>query len=389
MVFPKLYKKTSTGAIQYWSTEVTTQIGQMNDEEYAPEWGLIVTRFGQVDGKEQITNETIIEGKNIGKSNETTPYQQAEKEAEARWTKQLKKGYVESIQAAEAGELDKLIEGGISPMLAHTFSKQGHKIKYPCFVQPKLDGIRCIAIIKDGGCTLWSRTRKPITSCPHIVAELESIFAAIDITLDGELYNPDFKDNFEHIVHLVRQEEPDENCTDIQYHIYDIVTEGNFSARHGSFIGMVDAAGFLDSESSLRFVQTELVRTEDEVMMFFDKYKSMGYEGAMLRNMDGRYTNKRSYDLQKVKEFQDAEFEIVDIQEGRAKLSGHVGAFVCRTSDGTEFLAKLSGDTKRLRDYFNDHSLWRGKRLTVQFQGLTGKNNVPRFPVGISIRDYE
>ena len=107
----------------------------------------------------------------------------------------------------------------------------------------------------------------------------------------------------------------------------------------------------------------------------------------MLRNIDSLYVNKRSYDLQKVKEFQDEEFEIIGIDEGRGKLTGHVGSFVCRTANGKEFLAKMAGDTDKLKEYFENHALWQGKQLTVKFQGLTGKEQVPRFPVGLRIRD--
>jgi DNA ligase-1 len=124
-------------------------------------------------------------------------------------------------------------------------------------------------------------------------------------------------------------------------------------------------------------------------MDYFNLFRAEQYEGAMLRNKDSKYVNKRSYDLLKLKEFDDDEFEIIGIEEGRGKLAGHVGAFVCKTSDGKTFLAKMSGDTEKLADYFKDHSLWSGKRLTVQYQGLTGKERVPRFPVGKSIRDYE
>lgn len=379
MKFPRLFKKTSTGAIQFWDISVIDQRGSNTAAN-------ICTEYGQVDGKIQTTSDLISEGKNVGKKNETSPRQQAEAEAQAKWEKKKKSGYVEVLQDAKDDKLDALIEGGIVPMLAHKYSEQGHKISYPCYVQPKLDGIRCIAIIKDGECTLWSRTRKPITSCPHIIQELEAIFQNDNVIVDGELYNHDFKTNFEHIVHLVRQEVPDEKHTDVQYHIYDTASEFSFSVR---FETLSEWLSFLDKDSSLRLVETKICKKESDVMDHFEYYKAQGYEGAMLRNSNSKYVNKRSYDLLKVKEFDDAEFEIVGIDEGRGKLAGHVGAFRCRTSEGKEFLAKMSGETTRLRDYFLNHGLWSGKRLTVQYQGLTGKENVPRFPVGISIRDYE
>jgi ATP-dependent DNA ligase len=270
-------------------------------------------------------------------------------------------------------------------MLAFTFEKQGHKIKYPCYVQPKLDGIRCIAILENGKCTLWSRTRKPITSCPHIIEEIEKNFKE-DIVLDGELYSDEFKADFEHIVHLVRQEEPDPEHTDVQYHIYDTVNENTFDDR---ILKLTKKFASMKSPNFkyLRLVETNMVESEDQVPIFYEEYRECCFEGAILRNSAGLYVNKRSADLIKVKEMQDDEFEIVGIEEGRGKLSGHVGAFVCKIGD-QEFKAKMSGATEKLKEYFEDHTLWKGKKLTVQFQDLTSYG-VPRFPVGKSIRDYE
>lgn len=374
---PTLYKKTSTGAIQFWQIGVDPCAGTGHDTPSE-----IATSYGQVGtDKVQTTYDVIYEGKNIGKANGTTAHEQAISEAKSKWEKQKKKGYVESIGAAEADELDDLIEGGIVPMLAQSFSKHGHKIKFPCYVQPKLDGIRCIAILRDGKCTLWSRTRKRINSVPHIEQELERMFK-INVVLDGELYNHKYKSEFEKIVSLVRQEESGEGHEIVQYHVYDVVSEKNFDHRQESIRFWFQTG---DSDSVIP-VETKYIQ-EKEVMDYFEKYKKEGFEGAMLRNSDSPYVNKRSYDLQKVKEFDDAEFPIIGIEEGRGKLAGRVGAFVCRTTSGKEFLAKMSGETSNLKKYFEDHSLWKGKLLTVQYQGLTGKEGVPRFPVGLRFRE--
>ena len=370
MNFPTLYKKTNTGAIQQWTISTKGNV--------------ITSVYGQVGGKHQTVSDLVKEGKNVGKVNETSMEQQANTEAQAKWEKQKKKGYVESIADAEAGVLDALIEGGVLPMLAYTFEKQGKKIKYPCYVQPKLDGLRMIAILEDGVCTLWSRTRKPITSLPHIIAEIEDKFVE-DVILDGEAYNHAFKTNFEHIVHLVRQEEPDQRCSDVEYHIYDVVSNGSFSDRTQTLERLFNEAGTL---SYLKRVETKIVNSELEVPDFFTEYKDLGYEGAMLRNVGGLYANKRSADLIKVKEMQDDEFKIVGIDEGRGKLAGCVGSFICKTKSGDTFNAKMSGSLDRLKEYFNKPSLWEGKILTVQFQDLTSYG-IPRFPVGLRIREAE
>lgn len=381
MRFQRLFKKTSTGAIQYWQIEST---GNIDGSE-----GWILTEYGQYGTPSpQVTKDVISEGKNIGKKNETTAWEQAQAEAKAKWEKQKKKGYVESVEAAQAGELDDLIEGGIVPMLAHKFSEQGHKIKYPAFVQPKFDGIRCIAIYKDGKCTLWSRTRKPITGVPHIARAIEKAFfdSNFEVILDGELYNHEFKAQFEKIVSFVRQEKPMEGHEIVQFHVYDLPSDEPFSKRAAK-LRYMKGSWFPNNE--VVKVETVQVQDEPEAVHWFGEWRSQGYEGAMIRNADGLYVNKRSYDLQKIKEFDDAEFEITGIDEGRGKLAGHVGAFVCLTKDGKEFLAKMSGETTKLKEYFENHKLWKGKQLTVKYQGLTGANGVPRFPVGVAIRDYE
>lgn len=380
MKLPTLYKKTNTGAIQQWDISVA--------HERRPDGNsFIITEYGQVGGAIQKTSDTISSGKNIGRKNATSTTEQAELEAKAKWEKQKKKGYVESIEAAQAGEVDDLIEGGIVPMLAQSYADHSHKIKYPAYVQPKLDGIRCIAILKDGKCTLWTRTRKPITGVPHIIEAIEKGFPeGNNITLDGELYNHSFKANFEKIVSFVRQENPAPGHEVVQYHVYDIVNEDPFSKRAVKMRYM-SSSWFPNGE--VQKVETIQVEDEAQAMTWFEQWRKEGYEGAMIRNADGKYANKRSYDLQKMKEFDDAEFEIVGIEEGRGKLTGHAGAFLCRMSDGKEFLAKMSGELEQLKKYFDDHSLWTGKKLTVKYQGLTGANGVPRFPIGVAIRDYE
>lgn len=381
MRLPTLYKKTSTGAIQQWEIYVA--------EHPLHAIAIITTDFGQVGSNNpQRTSDTITKGKNEGKKNATTFLEQAHAEATAKWEKQQKKGYVTSIEMAEADGLSSLIEGGIVPMLAHKFADQAHKIKYPAYVQPKLDGIRCIAILADGEVTLWSRTRKRITGVPHIARKLEQMLVGHDdMILDGELYNHDYKSNFEKIVSFVRQETPADGHEVVQYHVYDMVTTVGFQDRY-AFLGDFFSSK-KEYQDPVRLVETIRVSAEDEIMDYFDAFRKQGYEGAMVRNAESKYVNKRSYDLQKVKEFDDAEFEIFGVEEGRGKLQGHAGAFQCRTADGKLFLAKMSGELSNLKRYFDDHTLWAGKKLTVKYQGLTGANGVPRFPIGVSIRDYE
>ena len=363
--FPKLFKRTSTGAIQGW------EIWVVGSE--------IHTSHGQVGGKQQKALDVIRQGKNIGRSNETTPEEQALSEALSKWEKQVKKGYVEDINRAVAGDKD--IDGGYDCMLAQKFRDHSHKIKYPAYAQPKLNGHRCLAIVEDGVCTLWSRTRKPIKSMPHIVKELENVYPTGTHRLDGELYNHSYKDRFEAITSLIRQEEPAPGHTDVEYHVYDKAVDGGFGERIEQLYDEIHCYEKVNGIlNHIRRVDTVMVHTPDELMDAFNAHRQLGYEGEMVRNASGPYVGKRSYDLQKIKEFIDEEFPIVGIEEGRGKLTGHA-IFICQTNEGKQFRVKMKGDTARLKEFFDDHSTWKGKQLTVRYQNMSA-DRIPIFPVG-------
>ena len=368
--YATLYKKTSTGAIQEWQVRVDEINGIAT----------IINYYGQVGGKIQESQEQVLEGKNTGKTNATTAREQAELQAQSRWVKQLKKGYVQNIEDAQAGKIDDVIEGGIAPMLAHKFNEQGHKIKYPALAQPKLDGHRCIYVENDGQANLWSRTRKPINSAPHIV---DAVFnnAPCKI-LDGELYNHDYHNNFEELSSLIRQEEPKPGYENIQYHVYDFPDNSMTNFERYEYLESLKPH-FV--HTPIHIVETIVVNDEDELMAAFEHFLAEGYEGCMVRNMDGLYVNKRSYDLLKIKEFDDSEFKIVGIKVGTKGSMAGKAVFTCQNGDVT-FDVKLKGNMDELTKYANDPSLVIGKILTVKYQGFT-KYGQPRFPVGMRFRE--
>lgn len=371
--YPVLYKKTATEAMQYWKIRV---VGTT-----------IVTVYGQVNGQLQQTKDDIREGKNKGRANATTAAEQACAEALARWTKKKKSGYVEDIKDAKAGKVDsEVISGGIVPMLAKVYEDHLEKLRFPVAVQPKLDGIRCIATYDGHKVSLWTRTRKPILSVPHIVFVLEEnadvIFRDTKV-VDGELYNHDLKNEFEKIVSAVRKDKPSIESARIQYHIYDCVSLASFDTRIMYLGDVVDYGGDL-----VKLVDTVYAEDESEIKFHYDMFKKRGYEGAMVRQVGVGYENKRSAQLLKMKDFDDAEFRIVGVEEGRGRLTGHAGAFVCETKEGGQFRAKMSGSTERLEQIWFEQKKYLGKNLTVQYQGLSG-TGIPRFPVGLRVREME
>lgn len=393
--FPVLYQRTQTGAIQQWQIAVFDNV--------------IQTIHGQVDGKLQTTTDTIREGKNPGKANATTPEQQAEKEAGAKWTKQKKKGYVESINDAREGKVDIVIEGGIEPMLAPSkvYPTFASKLTFPVYVQPKLDGSRLIAILKDGACTLWSRTRKRVNSLPHIARAVEAQFGKFgNVILDGEAFSYDYRNSFEDLMSLIRPDEPVPGHEVIDYHVYDLPSSsGDFGGRNFDLEVMMAGAS-----QPLVLVRTERALDHNEVMRLHEVNLAMEYEGSMVRN-DGPYEfGKRSVHLQKLKNFVDCEFKIVGAEEGRGKDAGTIGAFICEeplavlvegedperpsgalhysptvTCGPKTFKARLKATYARRRELFEHPEQWRGQMLTVTYQNRTSIN-IPRFPIGKGLR---
>ncbi len=363
--FPILYKKTSTGAIQTW--RIWT------------EGARYFTEHGQLGGQLQRTPGALSEPKNVGRSNATTAEQQATADALSKWEKKSKSGYTLTAGEARAGEVnEEFVEGGIFPMLAQSYSKHGAKIVFPCAVQAKLDGHRCIAVVNgDGTVGLWSRTRKPITGVPHIARAIEGLNLRPGTMLDGELYNHEYRDNFEELTHFIRQQTPAPGHEVVHYHVYDLAGSGPFTDR------LLALGRLACGAPPLVLVDTKTVQDEAELMEAFAEYTANGYEGAIARNLRGLYVNKRSYDLQKVKEFEDAEFTVLSVENGIGKME-NCAIFVCASPAG-EFRAKMMGSLDSLAVYLKDPSLAVGKQLTVKFHGLTN-SGLPRFPIGVRFR---
>jgi len=384
---PKLYKLSSKNKIQTW--------------EIFTEGNKVIVIQGQLEGKKQRYEETIKEGKSIGRSNETTAEQQAEAEAQAKWEKKHNKDYHLDMESCK--QKTKVANvGGYLPMLAQSYEKHAKKyLKYPCLIQPKLDGLRCISTKNKGVVQLWFRSGKEINTMKHIVKDLETIMIEGDI-FDGELYN--HKEDFNTFTGAIRANKNlnPELTEKIFYHIYDfpriqaLKEQDSYIKRFEKFNPL-----HLTMRSIIK-VKTIQVNNFEEAMEWYKKFVEQGYEGIMFRNINMPYEQKRSYNLLKYKEFVDDEFIIIGAEEGKGILAGHIGSFICKIEanrvlqdiGGKTFKfgniegrvkAKMKGETKYLKHLFNNPKEYLGKPLTIKYQNLS-KDKVPRFPIGINIR---
>lgn len=327
--------------------------------------------------------------KNVGRSNATTAEEQAAAEIAALYTKKRDRKYHDSKTTIGTGS--KIIE----PMLAEKYQGWAHKSKEPrdwmdVFCQPKLDGMRCIAT-RDG---LFSRGGKAIVSSPHISEALEPFFKKNpDVVLDGELYNHEYHDDFNEIMSLAGQKKPTQEDWDnsrkmIQYHIYDTMNNEPFHERDLTLMiwfGKGQNGQGKYAHPSLVKVETLHAESGEELDEAYASFLEQGYEGQMVR-LDHPYQQKRSKSLLKRKEFQDEEFPVDEIIEGRGNWAGFAKSIRCHTADGVSFQAGIKGNQKFTKELLQRKV--KPKYATVRYQNKTPDGSL-RFPIAVMFYDEE
>ena len=359
-MFAPLYGKSKSGKVKEW--KVWTEGNQ------------VVISHGYIDGKKSL-KVTTCEPKNVGRSNETTGEEQAFSEAKSRWNKQVDKCYRESVEEC-------LTVGELLPMLAHDYTKVGHRMVYPCYISAKLDGVRCLANVTLAGVTLTSRGGKKYPVPEHIKRGLIDLIVRLgvnEITLDGELYIHGMQ--LQDIVSCVKK--PNKNTPLLKFYIFDVPSDKPWNLRNMDlelWIGAHVLDGFMPG---LEIVVNEIVDNEAQARDLLMSYMEAGYEGIMLRSFEGLYEfNHRSSGLMKWKEFQDIEAYVLDVAEDRLGE----GVLHVKLQSGVEFDCKMRGThEERL---VTEQAKLIGKWITVRFQQYT-KDEVPQFPVGVCVRDCD
>lgn len=388
---PTLYKKTNNGKVRRWNIQIVH-----DNEQYK-----ILTTFGDIvmtndcdlknclENKKQ-THTRIIEK---GKSNRTI-LQQAILEANSKWNeKKNQEIYVEAI------DLSGNTQNSFRPMLAKTFDEtlyvkgnksRSFKFSFPVLVQRKYDGIRCFSS-KDQYNNIIMNSRKglKIENFDEIKTELRNLYSDElcngNIIFDGELYSNSL--TFESISGIVRTtDNQTENKKIIEYHIYDAYDPTNLSwvnSKRNDFINKILKT---KSFTKIKFVESFKAENINEIDDFHQQFVDEGFEGIMIRQIDGIYEeNKRSKYLQKYKKFMEEEFEIINFHDGEGHDKNMV-IWECKTGTGKKFSVKPRGTFEDRRQMFIDASTQIGRYLTVIFQEYSA-DGIPRFPVGKSIRD--
>ena len=290
----------------------------------------------------------------------------------------------------------------IKPMLAHKFDNSRVDWSQPVYIQPKLDGVRCLIKrvsdfpgqenLASFSVKAYSRTGKEFKNVRHITNALKGFFLhSPDVVLDGELYNHKLKHDFEKIISLVRKQKPtDDDRRDaqhlVQFHCYDYISAPVYDSYKTRMQNLVTSSIY---DAQIKYVPAKLVDSYNYARELHATYLSEGYEGSIIR-LDGLYKHGRSYDLMKFKDFSDTEATIIGYELGKGKRTGTLGKFIMLDDEGIQFgCPPGKGYTyKDLAEILNNITDYIGKRATFTYFQRTQAGSY-RHPLFKTIRDYE
>lgn len=330
----------------------------------------LVQTSGLADGKLKEDRKTC-KGKNIGKSNETTPEEQCKLEVASKIAEKLKVDYFESAKEAMNSEV-------ILPMLAKDYKKEFKKIdwKKDVYVQPKMDGMRCLIFVNDGDVKLISRENTDIleqhgNSMKHLVPAFAKLANGI---YDGELYAHGY--SFQENMELIKKYRPNES-EQVKFHAYDFIIDKPYWVRRNHLIIAAKKT------EEIVLVRTEKIVGEEDLKAYHAQFVEEGFEGSIIRHGDQGYEiDKRSSNLLKYKDFIDLAVKVVDVipMENRPKQA----RLVCTTKNG-EFKTNMRFSHKVREQILLQKDKYIGQTAEVRFFEYTD-DGLPRFPVCVGFR---
>lgn len=316
--------------------------------------------------------------------------------------------------------VDEIVDN-VSPMHASKFENAKTPLKHLgldkenswCYCQPKFDGNRAIIRLQcvndddeddidNYEVVITTRTKKQyvhMTSLrKHIKKFLWKLYKEHEefFILDGELYAHTLVDvdgnelsteaRFQTLSKICKtnRSQPCELEDQIQFFVFDIV---DFKKNQMQRFKVLDSIFELNTSSKIHKCPRDKVFSFEDIERMHSFYAEQGYEGIILRAKDCMYTQSRSTKMKKYKSFDTEEFIIVGAKAGKGTEKGLVN-WICQDENKQEFTCRPQGtfeDRKLLMDNSADYI---GKLLTVKFQGYSS-DNLPRFPVGINIRDQD
>lgn len=363
-----LYKKSKNGKVTQWEIKVVEK-----------EHPTLVMTSGYVDGQKTITERTIAKGTNVGRANEKTPWENACFQAQARWTKKQEEGFSTDINNLKTLP---------TPMLAKAFDAS--EVEFPCYVQPKFNGIRCTMYRHLGDPRFLSRALKEFTTLEFMRDEVNMF---INYSPDGEIYLHGTP--LQDIVSLLKRKQ--EGTEFLKYVIYDLAIPDKTFEQRLKILQWVfeNETKLYGHPNHIELAPTYKVDCLEDIQYLYKKLTKEGYEGVIIRNPNAPYRfSDRTSDLMKYKDFKDAEFKIVGFETERyfdksAKVYRNLVVWVCANEMGEQFNVRPVGNAIEREQIHSHAEDYIGKNLTVRYLELSKKGVPIGNPVGLAIRDYE
>ena len=373
MEYPVLYIDTNNDKKRFWRIWIVKK--KNNEFELHREYGII-------GGK--ITILTPIKMDNEKK---------IKTRADMLFRKKKESGFYESNNNKK--DIKRTKQDVIRPMGAHKLDDFYQKLRYPVCVQKKLDGYRCLANFKDNQVHLYTRTMKPYYHLHHIREELMKIKdffnSSGDMYFDGELYEHGIK--LHNIGSIVRREEvSNEEMRSVSYYIFDTFELNHMDRTFSERYSILENIFKKHSFQYLKLVKCVEVNNYEDVLKENEKYLMEGYEGVIVRNLDGLYQfNKKSYDVLRTKEFKKKEFEIIGAKRGEGQQEGAI-IWKCKCDKKNHedyFWAIPIGTIENRRRLYNDFQRnsksYIGKKAVVKYLDIDKNGCVTRNPIVTNI----
>lgn len=397
-----LLGKASTGKFRWWSIECSEE---WDDNQH----GYVLKRkYGQIQGKTTESPDIVVSQT----KQKRTWKEQWQLQYNSEVKKQLDKGYIQidkhpneySINELDSifGDIKTNQAGVIKPQLAKQADKVTNKKIFDkeWLISRKLDGVKALFYYKDGeihtvsrGGDTYDYSTEHLRTNPKLIKFFE---ANPTITLDGEIFVRG--KSLAQISGAVRMEKDADNEW-LQYWIYDCYDASNpemIAKDRWNFIvselcdtyaiPMYKSIEDDKCDESIRVLKHEYISGWDNMKKLHDQWVSEGFEGAVITDINKPYkVGARSNNLIKIKEYQDAEFEITGFSEG---LREEDMCFTLITNEGKSFKAKPMGSRELKQQYLNDMDSLIGKMATVKFFYYS-EDGIPLQPILKVIRNYE
>lgn len=213
-------------------------------------------------------------------------------------------------------------------LLLTEYQEQSNAITFPCIVQEKLDGVRCL--IRNGQGI--SRSGKEIRNIDHILDELKGCH----YQLDGEIWAEDTP--LYTITGILNEKRSSNRKLKLKFYVFDIKAPGTFAKR----LEILEEIKTKHTFTNIRFVQNNMCESRDQAIELAESWIKGGAEGAVFRNLNGLYIHGRSKDIQKYKSRYDTEYKVV----GHTESEMGIKLIKCVTSKGFTFKVRCPDTVK-------------------------------------------